>query len=205
MALVVATHGHADHVGGLPAVLEAFPPGAVLEPGEPLGDGAYLEFLAAVQASGAEWRPARAGDRLELGAVVIHVLSPDSAWAVETVDPNEESVVLLVEYGGRRMLFTGDAGEAVESRLAGRVGDVDLLKVGHHGSRTATGDAWLGEIKPEIAVVSVGEGNRYGHPAPEVLARLVERGITLRRTDVEGTITIVLEGDRGAADIRRHD
>jgi len=124
------------------------------------------------------------------------VLSPDSAWAAETTDPNEESVVLLVEYGRVRLLLTGDAGLPVEFRLAGRVGDVDVLKVGHHGSRSATSEAWLDEAKPEIAVISVGAHNTYGHPAPEVVARLVAHGVEVHRTDREGTITLESDGQR---------
>ena len=183
LAAVVASHAHADHVGGLPAVLSALPVDLVLEPGEPLGEVPYLEFLAASEASGAQWRAARAGDRLDLDGVRFTVLSPDSAWAAVTTDPNEESVVLLVEYGHVRLLLTGDAGLPVELRLAGRIGDVDVLKVGHHGSRSATSDAWLDEARPEIAVISVGARNTYGHPAPEVLARYRARGIMLVRSD----------------------
>ncbi|HEX9611392.1 MAG TPA: DNA internalization-related competence protein ComEC/Rec2 [Gemmatimonadales bacterium] len=205
LVAVVATHGHADHVGGLPAVLEAFPPKLVLEPGEPLGDASYLGFLAAVQASGATWQRVRTGDRIDVDGVTLHVLSPDSAWAVQTMDPNEESVVLLVQYGRSRVVFTGDAGVPVEGRLAGRVGDVDVLKIGHHGSRSATSSAWLVELAPEVAVVSVGAGNRYGHPAPEVLERLAGRGVQVYRTDRQGTITITLDGISATADVSRHD
>jgi len=196
LAAIVATHAHADHVGGLPAVLNALPVDVVLEPGEPLGEAPYLEFLAASEASGARWRAARTGDRLDLDGVQFTVLSPDSAWAAETTDPNEESVVLLVEYGQVRLLLTGDAGLPVEFRLAGRVGDVDVLKVGHHGSRSATSDAWLDEAKPEIAVISVGARNTYGHPAPEVVARLAAHGVQVHRTDREGTITLESDGQR---------
>jgi competence protein ComEC len=196
LAAIVATHAHADHVGGLPAVLSALPVDVVLEPGEPLGEAPYLEFLAASEASGARWSAARQGDRLDLDSVRFTVLSPDSAWAAETFDPNEESVVLLVEYEHVRLLLTGDAGLPVEVRLAGRVGDVDVLKVGHHGSRSATSDAWLDEARPEIAVISVGARNTYGHPAPEVVARLIAHGVQVHRTDREGTISLESDGQR---------
>jgi competence protein ComEC len=196
LAAIVATHAHADHVGGLPAVLGALPVENVLEPGEPLGESPYLEFLAATEASGAHWYAARRGDRLDMDSVRITVLSPDSAWAAETTDPNEESVVLLVEYGQTRFLFTGDAGLPVEARLAGHVGDVDVLKVGHHGSYSATSDAWLDEARPEIAVISVGARNTYGHPAPVVVARLAAHGVQVHRTDREGTITLESDGQR---------
>ena len=196
VALVVATHAHADHVGGLPAVLEALAVELVLDPGEPLGEAPYLEFLAATEAAGARWVATRAGDRLELDGVRLSVLSPDSAWAVMTTDPNEESVVLLVEYGTARLLFTGDAGLPVEQRLAGQIGPVALLKVGHHGSAGATSDAWLAELAPGEAVISVGARNRYGHPAPEVLARLAARGVQVHRTDRDGMITLESDGQR---------
>ncbi len=197
LAVVVATHAHADHVGGLPAVFDAFPPQVVLEPGEPLGEVPYLEFLAATETAGARWRAARTGDHVDLDGVRMVVLSPDSAWAAATTDPNEESVVLLVEFGRARLLLTGDAGLPVEWRLAGRVGDVDVLKVGHHGSLSATSDAWLDELRPEEAVISVGARNRYGHPAQEVIARLGGHGIVVYRTDRQGTITFSSDGQRG--------
>ena len=103
-------------------------------------------------------------------------------------------VVLRVTFGAVRVLLQGDAGLPVEARLAGRVGPVELLKVGHHGSRTATGDAWLDELTPHEAVISVGRTNRYGHPAPEVVARLARHGITVLRTDERGTITFSTDG-----------
>ncbi|MBI1967137.1 MAG: DNA internalization-related competence protein ComEC/Rec2 [Gemmatimonadetes bacterium] len=205
LALLVATHGDADHLGGLPAVIDAFPPGLVLEPGEPLGRPLYLEFLAAVEGSGAAWHPARTGDRIELDGVLLEVLSPDSAWLAQPLDANEHSVVLRVTYGGVRLLLTGDAGVPVEARLAGRVGAVDLLKVGHHGSRSASSEEWLAELRPAWAVISVGRRNRYGHPAPEVLERLAAQGVTIFRTDQSGTITFGFDGQRAHTNIRHHD
>ena len=203
--VVIASHGHADHVGGLPAVLAAIPARLVLEPGEPLGEAPYLGFLAGVETAGARWQAVRTGDRVELDGVRLLVLSPDAEWTAAMMDPNEESVVLLVEYRGHRLVFTGDAGVPVERRLAGRVGDVDLLKVGHHGSRSATSAGWLDELKPERAVISLGARNRYGHPAPEVLERLAARGIAVLRTDTRGTITLTVDGDRAHTDVGHHD
>src|SRR6267142_121544 len=194
VAVVVATHGDADHLGGLPAVVEAFDPELVLEPGEPLGRPLYLEFLAGVEASGARWHAARAGDRVEVDSVVLEVLSPDSVWMRLPLDVNDHGVVLRVRYGAMRLLFQADAGLPVEGRLAGTVGRVELLKVGHHGSRTATSDEWLDELAPREAVISVGRNNHYGHPAPEVLERLGRHGVTVFRTDRSGTITFSTDG-----------
>src|SRR6266566_5730860 len=194
VAVLVATHGDADHLGGLPAVVEAFDPELVLEPGEPLGRPLYLEFLADVEASGARWHAARAGDRIEVDGVVLEVLSPDSLWMRLPLDVNEHGVVLRVRYGTVRLLFQADAGLPVESRLVGTVGRVDLLKVGHHGSRSATSDEWLDELEPRTAVISVGRHNNYGHPAPDVLARLARHGVTVFRTDQSGTITFSTDG-----------
>src|SRR6266487_604804 len=207
LAAIVATHAHLDHFGGLPAVLDAFDPAFVLEPGQPVPDAGYLEFLSAVEGDGAEWRPARRGDKLELDGVTIEVLSPDSAWAVSQTDINEESVVLLVSYGGTRLLLAGDAGIPTEAHLAGQVGPVTLLKVGHHGSRGATSDRWLDELHPADAVISVGAKNRYGHPAPETLARLRGHGVTVLRTDEQGTITFTVSshGTPAITDVRHHD
>ena len=194
VAVAVATHGDADHLGGLPAVVDAFDPELVLEPGEPLGRPLYLEFLAAVEASAGRWHAARRGDRVEVDGVTLEVLSPDSLWLTLPLDVNEHGVVLRVTFGATRLLFQADAGLPVEGRLAGTVGPVALLKVGHHGSRTATSDAWLTELAPHEAVISVGRNNQYGHPAPDVLVRLGRHGITILRTDERGTITFSTDG-----------
>src|SRR5438094_6738748 len=202
LALVVATHGDADHLGGLPAVVRAFRPDVVLEPGEPLGRPLYLEFLGEVEAAGSRYHPGRAGDRIELDGVMLEVLSPDSTLLALPLDVNEHGVVLRVTYGAVRLLLQADAGLPVEARLAGRVGAVELLKVGHHGSRSATSDAWLTELGPREAVISVGRRNHYGHPAPEVLARLARHGVAILRTDESGTITFSTDGHGGR--VRSH-
>jgi competence protein ComEC len=205
VALMISTHSDADHLGGLPAVVAAFPPRLVIEPGEPLARPLYLEFLAAVEGAGSRWRAGRAGDRIAVDSVSIQVLSPDDAWMGVPVDVNDHGVVVLVTYGTTRILFQADAGVPVEERLAGTVGHVDLLKVGHHGSRSASSEAWLAELSPPVAVISVGARNRYGHPAPEVLERLLRRGIVILRTDQRGTITFTSDGHNAPRDVGHHD
>lgn len=205
VALMISTHSDADHLGGLPAVVAAFPPRLVLEPGEPLARPLYFEFLAAVEAAGSRWRAARTGDRVTLDSVSLQVLSPDDAWMGVPVDVNDHGVVVLVTYGTTRVLFQADAGVPVEERLAGTVGPVDLLKVGHHGSRSASSEEWLAELAPPVAVISVGARNRYGHPAPEVLERLRRRGIIVLRTDQRGTITFTSDGHHAPRDVGLHD
>jgi competence protein ComEC len=187
---VILSHAHLDHFGGIPAVLDAVAAPLLLEPGEPVADSAYLATLDAAAAGGVQWAPLRAGDTLRVDGVRIAVLHPDTAWAEWGLDLNEDSVVLLVEWGRFRAVLSGDAGLPAEARLAGRVGDVDLLKVGHHGSRGASGSAWLQELRPEVAIISVGRGNRYGHPAREALARLDSAGAAVWRTDLVGTVVV---------------
>lgn len=196
IAVAVISHAHADHLGGLPAVLERFPVGQVLEPAELHADALYLEVLDRVAASGVPWQGARDGIGFELDSVRFTLLHPDTAWREWQLDLNEDSAVLLVEYGGFRAIFPGDAGLVAEARLAGRVGPVSVLKVGHHGSRSATGERWLAELQPAVALISSGAGNRYGHPHAEVVARLGRHGVGVWRTDQQGSITVTTDGRR---------
>ena len=192
--VVIASHAHLDHVGGLGAVLEALPVGTVLEPAASGSDFTYRELLDRVGRSGAAWNSARRGEQFTIDSVSFTVLHPDTAWSGWGLDLNDDSVVLLVRYGDFRAIFMGDAGEAPEAVLRGRAGHVDLLKVGHHGSRTASGAAWLAELSPKVAILSVGSHNRYGHPAPDALQRLGAQHATIWRTDQEGTVTVITDG-----------
>jgi competence protein ComEC len=193
LAALVISHAHADHLGGASAVLDRFPADLVLEPGVFFDDPGYTRFLGEIAADGLAWRPGRPGDSFILDSVRFSLLHPDPAWSGWGEDLNEDSLVLLVEYGRFRALFSGDAGLPAERYLAGRIGRVNVLKVGHHGSRGSTGEAWLAELRPQVAVVSVGM-NKYGHPAPETLARLARAHPDLRRTDRDGTVTVVTDG-----------
>jgi competence protein ComEC len=165
----------------------------VVEPGGPLADPAYAGFLTTLARDSVAWHPARAGERFGLDGVGFTVLHPATDWPEWGHDVNEDSVVLLVQYGEFEALFTGDAGFPAEAALRGRVGPVDLLKVGHHGSRGSTGDELLDSLRPLAAVISVGR-NDYGHPAPETLSRLERRRIPVFRTDRDGTVSVTTDG-----------
>jgi competence protein ComEC len=195
VAAVVVSHAHLDHIGGVPAVLDRFRVGEVLEPGAPVGDPLYTDFLSALAGRGIAWHPVHRGERFTLDGVRFSILHPEPTWPGWGEDVNEDSVVLLVEFGGFQALFAGDAGFPAEAALRGRIGGVDVLKVGHHGSRGSTGDDWLDALRPRLAIVSVGQ-NDYGHPAPATLARLAAHRIPVRRTDRDGTVTVTTDGVR---------
>ncbi len=153
---MVASHGDADHLGGLPAVLTSLPADDVLEPGAIDGRPLYLEWLSDVEHDRARWHPARAGEHFTIDGVTLRIWHPDSATIAAGWEANENSVVLTVEYGAFRALFGGDAGLPMEALREGQIGPVTVLKVGHHGSRSATGEAWIHALRPSVCVIEVG-------------------------------------------------
>jgi competence protein ComEC len=194
LAAVIVSHGHRDHFGGLPAVLDAVAVEQVFEPGLPVPDRDYLDLLDRLSDHGVGWRPLRAGDRVRVDEATLEVLHPDTSWSGWGDDLNENSLVVRLDASGFAAMLVGDAGFPVEQRLAAdSLRPIDLLKVGHHGSRSATGSGWLARLRPRAAVVSVG-ANRYGHPSPEAIDRLDAAGVPLWRTDRDGTVTVRVRG-----------
>jgi competence protein ComEC len=188
---MILSHPHLDHIGGAEAVLESFDVRTIYDPGLPAPYPDYLAVLEVAASKGVPWRAARAGDRLEIAGFDVEVLSP-STDAVPNADANVTSVIIHMAFGELDMLLTGDAYTDAERRVAAEIpADLEILKVGHHGSHTSTDSLLLARASPEVALVSAGRFNRYGHPEPEILERLERAGAQLWRTDRQGTITVL--------------
>ncbi len=194
--LVIATHPHADHIGGLIQVLRNFQVDRIIDSGQPHTTKTFDDYLTEVERQVDEGHcvfEVPEDQVVDLGSgAVLTVLGPDTAMG----SLNDGSVVCRVDFGSTSFLFTGDAELAAEERLLRRQADVkvDVLKVGHHGSRTSTSSSFLTAVSPAHAVICVGDGNRYGHPHVEVLHRLQNAGVEIYRTDVHGTVIFVSDG-----------
>ena len=191
---LVLTHPDLDHIGGAAAVLAALDVRAVYDPALPAPKEDFVDVLAAATARGVPWRAARAGGRIELDGLRLEVLHPPDSLGADT-ESNATSVVLRLQYGEFDALLTGDAYTDVERALVPQLPQLEVLKVGHHGSDTSTDSLLLARTRPQVALISVGRTNRYGHPSPRVVARLERSGAEVRRTDLEGTLSIVARED----------
>jgi competence protein ComEC len=167
----------------------------VIEAGELVADSLYYDFLDELAAGGVPWHRGRRGERFTLDSVSFTILHPDPVWSGWGEDVNEDSLVLLIEYRAFQVLFAGDAGFPAEHEMLPRTRPVDLLKVGHHGSRGSTGASWLDALAPEAAVISLGRNN-YGHPSEETLDRLRRHRVAVWRTDRDGTVAVTSDGRR---------
>lgn len=206
--VLVATHPHGDHVGGLAAVLRGPQIGLVLDGTTlPYPSPAYTEFRSLVGRKQIACARAVRGQTLDLGDNVrVLVLNPppDSAYGTaalygtnsDDATINNYSVSLQIDYGQTRFILTGDAQNEAEAAMLDAHDDLrcDVLKAGHHGSKNATGDDWLSRLQPRHAVISCGRHNHFGHPAPATLARLGAHGAQVFRTDHQGAVTFVSDG-----------
>lgn len=187
---LIATHPDADHIGGLDEVLAAYPVGEVIDSGRTSDTKTYADYWAAVQAEGCtlsydEDRILPLSDN-----TVLSLLETGDAWG----DSNACSVVAQLTCGNVQVLFTGDMTAQVEAAALPLFGDIDVLKVAHHGSASSTSQAFLDVVRPECAVISYGQGNRYGHPTAQVLQRLLGQGISVYGTGKSGPIVLTTDG-----------
>jgi competence protein ComEC len=197
LELAVGTHAHADHIGGMRAVLETVQVEQYVDSGVPHTTRTYRDLMVAVKNLSVPYQGARAGQVFEFDdGITMKVLWPGGTHLTGTrSDLNSNSVVLRIDHGEDCMLLTGDAERVTEEMLVRHnLQPCDVLKVPHHGSRYSSSLPFLEALQPEIALVSVGHENRHKHPRPEALARLERVGATVYRTDYTGHVTLVSTG-----------
>ena len=193
----IFTHPHSDHIGGADMIMKDYDVKNVIMPDATATSKVFTRMLDAIEASDAKVIEAIPDKSYSVGDLTLTILAPQGSGYT---DANNYSVVVRVDWGETSALLTGDAEDVSEEEMLdayGRSGelDVDLLKVGHHGAKTSTTKEFLREVSPAYAVISVGEGNTYGHPTNQALERLEDEDVTYWRTDLEGSIVIVSDGE----------
>lgn len=197
--LVILTHNHSDHLTGVNAVLRHYRVGKIWISGAIHTTDTYRRFLELIKERSIPTEVAATGARVDFGSLSGLVLYPlTEQTGVRPDDQNALSVVTFWQYGRITFLLTGDAGVAQEKELLSRglLRPVDILKVGHQGSKTSSSQEFIETIKPKIAVIFAGKENQFGHPHAEVVERLKQSGAKILRTDQDGTIRFSIWPDR---------
>lgn len=195
---VIATHPHSDHIGSMAEVLSSFPVSNIIMPKLSKSNTpttkTYENLLKTIKSQNINLIAAVPGEKYQIGKAEMTVLAP----LTDNDDLNNMSVVTRVVYGNNSFLFTGDAEVKSENRIleSDAVLRSDVLKLGHHGSSTSSGDKFMNAVNPKLAVISCGKDNDYGHPHKETLELLKERKISYLRTDEAGSIVVGSDGTK---------
>lgn len=189
---VILTHPDADHIGGADVIIYKFACDTILMPEKETDTRTYDDVIQAMKSKGYTATHPQVGDTYSFGEASFTVLSPSRTYS----DNNNNSIVIRLTHGENTFLFTGDAEEEAEADMLKEGLDLsaDVLKAGHHGSSTSTSDDFLAAVSPSCAVISCEEGNKYGHPHAETMNKFRRSGITVYRTDEQGTITATSDG-----------
>ena len=196
--LIILTHPEKDHISGLIEVLRRYEVENILWTGVLRSTSEYKEWKELIKAEKADIFIAKKGQKIKAGQAVIDILHPfENLAGREFQNNNDTSIVNRLKFGKISFLFTGDISGSVEKRLAASstLLTADVLKVSHHGSKTSSVKEFVKAVLPEIAVISSGRNNRYGHPHPEVLETLANYDIITLRTDINGSIKIFSNGE----------
>ena len=198
--VVVITHPHADHLGGMPAVIANFHPRELwLSIDKPVGQ--LLPIVAQAERAGMKVSVKKDGDEFDYGGAHFHMLAPGRDQITGLMRPNDDCLVFTATFGGTTALLEGDAERPAERRVVEEHPEAMLLKVAHHGSASGTSADLLSTVHPRYAVISVGARNVYGHPRREVLERLQHAGVKTYRTDEEGAVSFYLDGKSVTPDV----
>jgi competence protein ComEC len=199
--VVVLSHAHSDHMGGLPAVLRNFKPDELWVGDNPPSEP-YLALVSEAQSLGVRVRSMGADDHATLGTAEVRVLAPLPQYRPGVEPSNNDSLVLRVGYGSTSVLLEGDAEAPIErGMLAEHPLESTLLKVGHHGSATSTQPEFLSRVSPRFAIISCGLHNHYGHPRPEVLEALQRSHVRTFSTDINGAMCFTMDGTNARGEI----
>lgn len=188
---VIATHPHADHIGGMAEVIKTFDIGTIYMPKAVSTSKTYENLLKTIKDKGLSIKTGKAGvNVLQEEDLTIEMLAPNQD---KYSSLNNYSIVLKITYGNTSFLYTGDAEELSEKEITGNV-EADVLKVGHHGSDTSSSEEFLEKVNPKYAIISVGEDNSYGHPASSTIKKLEKYTNHIYRTDLNGTVVVTSDG-----------
>lgn len=193
--LLIATHAHADHITGMDKIIAKYKPKAFIDPGIPHTTATYQRMISAVDKYDIDYYRG-ISRKINLGSLTLTILPPANPL-IRDSELNNNSVVVRLDFRDFSCLFTGDIEKKREGQLLIKSRsnlNVDILKVGHHGSSSSSSSFFIKSVRPKIAVICCGQGNKYGHPHQETISLLQSLGIEIYRTDLSGTILIKTDG-----------